>query len=168
MEPRKLLSVRENQSVRDPLGAHVGRQYPYVRPMIVSTSDLIEDFAIRNKADLPWEVKILDINYANQLIATEYARGVLFGSRMEQLIKETKVAYLAEALGGVSNSEMLLETCFANIGAENRRAIEANSALKEAVEAYFKGNNYFKPAVDCVAYLMTPLPHESFRVVRNW
>ena len=133
----RMLSAYEDESVRsDP--QHSGRQYRYVYPMASGSRSFIEDYAIRNNGGA---ISIFHPGFSSYYL--------FFG--LFSVIKESQINM---ALKEISEEAMLLEICFENINIKNRNFIENNTALKEAVAAYFIENDYSKPAINFVGTMM--------------
>jgi putative chitinase len=124
-------------------------------PKDFGTSDYIEDYARGKKEDIPFEIRIFDPIYASQIIRNAFKVYAFLGILKQESIEAAKAAHIAKSLEAVSEEAMLLEACFASIGAENRKAVEANAGLQEAVTNYFSQNRYNKTSVDRIRYLMT-------------
>ena len=149
MEFHRMLSVYESEAVRnDPL--HIGRQHDWVSPIYIGASH-VEDYAERNFGSLPYAFRVFDPDYFLERTRSLGLGGI---GRLIEEINNAKAAHINAAKDALSLDEMLLETCFDNIGADNRNFVEANDQLKSAVAGYFQINDYFKPAVDCVHYLI--------------
>ena len=124
-------------------------------PKDFGTSDYIEDYARGKKEDIPFEIRIFDPIYASQIIRNAFNVYAFLGILKQESIEAAKAAHIAKSLEAVSEEAMLLEACFESIGAENRKAVEANAGLQEAVTNYFSQNRYNKTSVDRIRYLMT-------------
>ena len=149
MEFHRMLSVYESEAVRnDPL--YIGRQHDWVSPIYIGASH-VEDYAERNFGSLPYAFRVFDPDYFLERTRSLGLGGI---GRLIEEINNAKAAHINAAKDALSLDEMLLETCFDNIGADNRNFVEANDQLKSAVAGYFQINDYFKPAVDCVHYLI--------------
>ena len=132
----RMLSAYEDESVRsDP--QHSGRQYRYVYPMTSGSRSFIEDYAIRNNGGA---ISIFHPGFSSYYLFIGFS-----------VIKESQINM---ALKEISEEAMLLEICFENINIKNRNFIENNTALKEAVAAYFIENDYSKPAINFVGTMM--------------
>ena len=110
---------------------------PNGKPTYFGTLDFIEDYAIRNNGGA---ISIFHPGFSSYYLFIGFS-----------VIKESQINM---ALKEISEEAMLLEICFENINIKNRNFIENNTALKEAVAAYFIENDYSKPAINFVGTMM--------------